>query len=85
MKKELIIVGLIILGLVGSGTLALEFQTPFSIAAFIMVAGSGALFMIAPKIKKNDYLLYLGIAVVIGVIVLLYIYIGLTPLRNLSN
>ena len=79
MKKELIIVGLIILGLVGSGTLALEFQTPFSIAAFIMVAGSGALFMIAPKIKKNDYLLYLGIAVVIGVIVLLYIYNNFHP------
>ena len=79
MKKELIIVGLIILGLVGSGTLALEFQTPFSIAAFIMVAGSGALFMIAPKIKKNDYLLYLGIAVVLTAIVLLKIYNDFHP------
>ena len=85
MKKELIVLGLVIVGLVGSGILALEFQTPFSMAAFAMVAGFGVLFIIAPKIKKNDYLLYLGIAVVIGVIVLLYIYIGLTPLRNLSN
>ena len=79
MKKELIVLGLVIVGLVGSGILALEFQTPFSIAAFIMVAGSGALFMIAPKIKKNDYLLYLGIAVVLTAIVLLKIYNDFHP------
>ncbi|HLD86139.1 MAG TPA: hypothetical protein VJA28_01665 [Patescibacteria group bacterium] len=79
MKKELIVLGLVIVGLVGSGILALEFQTPFSMAAFTMVAGFGVLFIIAPKIKKNDYLLYLGIAVVLTAIVLLKIYNDFHP------
>jgi len=46
MKKELIVLGLVIVGLVGSGILALEFQTPFSMAAFTMVAGFGVLFRV---------------------------------------